>query len=182
MPVELDEDMLDLLGQLDAVAEEPQPEELDLKPSNVVLTPIETLVPTDCRSVDDHQISKPSTTVETPGISISKYLTRLDEVTDSVLSACAADRKEAQDVINLYRGAIQDSADNGEVPSRMWVDGLVKAVEVKASINNTAVKAMEATAKMLAATKSGIQINQQFNNPANLTDILDEALTDEDEY
>ena len=53
-------------------------------------------------------------------------------------------------------------------------DGLVKAVEVKANINTNAVKVMEGVAKMIAATKAGI--NVQNNNVqisgAELDDIL----------
>jgi predicted metal-dependent phosphotriesterase family hydrolase len=42
----------------------------------------------------------------------------------------------------------------------MYVDGLVKAVEVKANINGNAVKVMEGVAKMIAATKAGINVQQ----------------------
>jgi hypothetical protein len=155
----------------------------DLKPSDTVLTPVSELIPTDFRSVEDQQLSKnDEISVPSTGINVAKYLSKLDEVTESVLAACDADRKETQNVINTYRTAIDNAIDSGEEPLRMWVDGLVKAVEVKAGINTTAVKMMEATAKMLAATKSSIQINQQFNNPTSLTDLLDEPITDEDEY
>ncbi len=192
MAEDVNDAMLELLEQLDTVEARDRANQIkfsktkekdveDLKPSEAVLTPVSDLVPVDVRSVED-QGTKSDELIQPSGVDLSKYLSKLDDVTDSVLSACAADRKETQGVINIYRTAIDNAIDSGEDPSRMWVDGLVKAVEVKASINNTAVKVMEATAKMLAATKSGISINQQFNGPTNLSDILDEPMTDEDEY
>jgi hypothetical protein len=70
-----------------------------------------------------------------------------------------------------------DSADR--VP-RMYVDALVKAVEVKANINDTAVKMIDAGAKLISAAKS--QINVQQNSVAissDLNDILNQPMTDE---
>jgi len=66
----------------------------------------------------------------------------------------------------------------------MWVDALVKAVEVKAGINSTAVKMVEANVKLLAATQSGIQINQQINTGASssLEEILSDPIGDDDEF
>jgi hypothetical protein len=69
----------------------------------------------------------------------------------------------------------------------MYVDGLVAAVEVKANINMTAVKILEANAKMLAATKaavSNVMVNQNVsvgNNDSDLVKILEEPLTKMDE-
>lgn len=142
------------------------------------------------RPVDTRQVSDISTTVvasdsvETPAIDITKYHERLDQVTTEVLAACRADRQEAQDVIELLRLQIDDAVSKSQAPQRMWVDGLVKAVEVKAGINATAVKIVEANAKMLAATRAGINIlNQNVNTGSeDLEDILSRPITDLDEY
>ena len=126
-------------------------------------------------------------TVETPtipSIDVVKYHQRLDQVTEDVLSACRADRQETQDVIDLLRRQIDDAVNKNLPPARMWVDGLVKAVEVKAGINATAVKMVEANAKMLAATKAGVQIlNQNIQSGTeDLEDVLSKPLTEFDEF
>lgn len=117
------------------------------------------------------------------GVQISKYLDTLDDVTDEVLAACRSDRQEAQEVIGIYKKAIEDAVSASKPPARMWVDGLVKAVEVKAGINTNAVKMIEANAKMLAATKAGSTLNQQINiGGDNLDDVLSQELNEQDDY
>jgi len=70
----------------------------------------------------------------------------------------------------------------------MFIDGLVKAVEVKANINMTAVKMMEANAKMLASMKAttSVQVNNQnvsvTGNDHDLERILDEPMNADDEF
>ena len=80
-----------------------------------------------------------------------------------------------------------DAIQKGREPARMFVDGLVKAIEVKANVNMTAVKMMEANSKMLAAIKAsgGIQVNNQNLSVVNnhdLEQILDQPMTHEDEF
>lgn len=123
-----------------------------------------------------------------PSVDLHKYLSRLDGVTDEILNACRSDRQEAQDVINMLRGEIDKSLNKSQAPSRMFVDGLVKAVEVKANINMTAVKMMEANSKMLAAMKATMNVqvtNQNVNVTASdgdLERVLDEPMTADDDY
>lgn len=132
-------------------------------------------------------VSLTDTPPASPVIDLNKYLVRLDGVTDEILDACRSDRQEAQEVINMFRREIEGAANKNQVP-RMYVDGLVKAVEVKANINMTAVKMMEANAKMLASTKAttNIQVNSQnvnvASNDQDLERILDEPMTPDDEY
>lgn len=120
-------------------------------------------------------------------VDVHKYLGKLDDVTDEILAACRSDRQEAQDVIHLLRGQIEQSLNKSQQPNRMYVDGLVAAVEVKANINMTAVKIIEANAKMLAATKAAVNnvmVNQSVsvaNADNDLVKILDEPLTKMDE-
>jgi len=119
-----------------------------------------------------------------PVVDLSKYHENLEAVTDEVLKACRSDRQETQDVIDLLRGQIDNATNANTQPQRMWVDGLVKAVEVKANINSTAVKIMEANARMIAATKAGINIlNQNVQGgQTDLNDVLDQPMEPEDEY
>jgi hypothetical protein len=120
-----------------------------------------------------------------------KYLRQLDDVTIEVLDACRSDRQDAQDIIAMLKGQIEISIQQGKSPSKTYVDGLVKAVEVKTNVNTTVVKMMEANAKMLAAMKISNGTNVQINNVTasgvtetdqSLERILDEPLTSEDEY
>jgi hypothetical protein len=132
------------------------------------------------KSPDEVQLSDEEPIV---GIQITKYLDKLDDVTDEVLAACRSDRQEAQEVIGIYKKAIEDAVSISKPPARMWVDGLVKAVEVKAGINANAVKMIEANAKMLAATKAGSTLNQQINiGGDNLDDVLSQELNEQDDY
>lgn len=148
----------------------------------------QVLRPVDVRELGD--LIQPSAEQEvaqspTQSVDISKYHKQLEAVTDEVLRACRSDRQETQDVIGLLRSQIDDAINKGVAPNRMWVDGLVQAVEVKANINSTAVKIMEANAKMLAATKSGINIlnqNVQSGGDPNLSTILDQPLGADEEF
>lgn len=193
--MEEEQDLQQLLGQLegiepenipDQVAQIAEPElgqvsEPEIGPeqdSNAILPePIEAQLIVK----DEPEVPRP--------ININKYLDRLDGVTDEVLNACRSDRQEAQEVILLLRSQINEAITNNKQPSRMWVDGLVKAVEVKSTVNMTAVKIIEANAKILAATKASgtnVQVNNNSVTVAgtdmDLEKILDEPLTSDDEY
>jgi hypothetical protein len=189
MPEELDDDLKDLLDQLDEqdeflptedeiaeVQEEPKPEpkpvavkEKPPKPEDppkvstgdeVALRPIDELAEIkDQRRFDgtEHLVSE---TVAEESTEVIKYLDKMEEVADEVLQACRSDRQEAQDVINMLRSQCDAAHNKSNQPARMYVDGLVKAVEVKANINGNAVKVMEGVAKMIAATKAGINVQQ----------------------
>lgn len=118
----------------------------------------------------------------------TKYLAKLDDVTDEILAACRSDRAEAQDVIQLLRGEINKALQNNRDPARMYVDGLVTAVEVKSNINMSMIKMMEANAKMLASLKAANNLNIKNNinvassNDKELERILDEPITEVDDY
>jgi len=172
------EDEADVIESESTVVESDDSENIDLEPAECALQPVDT-----------RQIEEISTTIVAevpvvPTVDVVKYHERLDQVTTEVLAACRADRQETQDVIDLMRLQIDDAVNKSQSPSRMWVDGLVKAVEVKAGINATAVKIIEANAKMLAATKAGVNIlNQNVNTGSqDLEDVLSRPLTDIDEF
>jgi len=188
------EDQDQLVDTMESEVDEPpvESEKPLFSEPEVTLRPEETgpppdgLVATDARRFD----AAPQSIIEERAEDIpvdnqlSKYMDRLDDVTEEVLAACRSDRQEAQDVINIYKKAIEDAQQAKHPPARMWVDGLVKAVEVKAGINGNAVKVIEANAKMLAATKAGTMLNQQINigDGAQLDDVLSQELSEDDEY
>jgi|10_taG_2_1085330.scaffolds.fasta_scaffold00044_62 hypothetical protein len=156
-----------------------------LKASETTIRPVvDELVASDARRFDGETKVDTEEEQQVQNSSLTKYLERLDDVTDEVLAACRSDRQEAQDVIGIYKKAIEDALTAKAPPARMWVDGLVKAVEVKAGINGNAVKMIEANAKMLAATKGGGTFNQQINvgGSENLDDVLSQELSEDDEY
>lgn len=184
-----DDDLQQLLGQLESSEPDNIPETISEilttetiadKPPEPLLDQTEGLPKQELLPAEPPDVPKP--------LNINKYLDRLDGVTEEVLNACRADRQEAQDVILLLRSQINDAITNNKQPSRMWVDGLVKAVEVKSTVNMTAVKIIEANAKILAATKAGSTIQVNNNNVTvaggdkDLEKILDEPLTFEDEF
>lgn len=155
----------------------------------------EELKPADVRNADLMVAAAAEEVVPTvaapPIVDMRQQFEQLEAVTNEILQGTRSDRQETQDAITLLRGEIDKAITGGQNPPRMYVDNLVKALEVKAQINMTAVKAMEAKAKMLAATKAGTVIQNQINNAnANvqlgsdkaLTDLLSEPLGSEDEY
>jgi hypothetical protein len=198
----MDDDLQSLLNQL------------DIDGSDVDVTPPASNKPSDEKVENEVEQTSPekpndqatvtSITVDTPtttGVSevqevadtdvvnhTKKYLTKLDDVTDEILTACRSDRQEAQEVIILYKSQIEDALTSNRDPQRMYVDGLVQAVEVKSNINLTMVKIMEANAKMLASLKAGSSLNIKNNinvassNDKELENILDEPITEIDDY
>ena len=141
----------------------------------VALRPIDEVeAVNDQRRFDESVISNALAAVSEP-LEIGRYLEKMDEVSEEVLQACRSDRAEAQDVINMLRAQCDAAHTKNIFPARMYVDGLVKAVEVKANINTNAVKVMEGVAKMIAATKAGTNIQ---NNTLQVTGAeLDELLS-----
>jgi len=84
----------------------------------------------------------------------------------------------------MMRGQADASIAKGTTPARMYIDGLVKAVEVKANINQNAIKMMEANSKMIASMKPGsgttINNNLQVNN-SELDEILNNPVPQDGE-
>lgn len=97
-----------------------------------------------------------------PVVDISKMFEQMGAVTNDVLQCAKDDRNQAEAAIQLMNNAIEEAHSLGKPASKTYVEGLVKAIEVKANINTTVVKIMEANAKLFAATKSGL--NLQINN------------------
>ena len=147
----------------------------------VAIRPVDELLPTDARRLDIPSPQLIASENDEDVVNFQKYLIELDGVTQEVLQACRADRQEAQDVINMLRKKVDAAINKNQDPSRMFVDGLVKAVEVKAGINATAVKMMDSVAKVLASTKSGINIqnNNLHVDGTELDELLSQDVSDD---
>jgi len=169
---DIDDDLKNLLNQLDDdedIVRNIEPStiraDLDENINSEALRPVETVIVSNNVDIEDRS----------PDINVSKYLDKMEGVADEVLQACRSDRQEAQEVINMLRNQCDQAHDKNIPPARMYVDGLVKSVEVKANINTNAVKVMEGVAKMIAATKAGLNINN--NNVSVSAAELDEILS-----
>ncbi len=113
-----------------------------------------------------------------PVVDVGKMFEQMDAVTQNVLQCAKDDRNQAESAIMMINEAIEEAHNAGKPASKTYVEGLIKAIEVKANINTTVVKIMEANAKLFAATKSGLnlQINNQNSNSTVSSDELVELL------
>lgn len=177
---EIDDELKDLFDKLDEDDEAPQPASrpVEFAEPEPALKPI----PIEVQLDNLPAVNAPEAVVPND---ISKKLKQLDEVTERILKSCEDDRSQAQEAIDLIKGEIERTLDAQNRPPAAFVEGLIKAIEVKAGINLTAVKIMEANAKMLAATKTGSSVTVNNNNSIssdNLADILSQPMTSMDEY
>lgn len=162
---DIDDDLKQLLNQLD---EPDVPADASNSDNQTAIEPL--------RPIEEKRIiAEPIDINDQPVVDIARYLDKMEGVADEVLQACRSDRREAQEVINMLRGQCEQAHSRNQPPARMYVDGLVKSVEVKANINTNAVKVMEGVAKMIAATRAGLNIQ---NNNVNVSSAeLDEILS-----
>ena len=151
--------------------------------------------PNDAINIPEVSTSYKASIVETtiqqpeaePPVDVLKYHKRLDEVTENVIDACAKDRAEIQEVVDLMFDEIRNDREAGRNPSRGYTDNLTKLLEVKANVNMLAVKIMEANAKMLSATKAGAATTINNNLAVAQGDdylkrILEEPMNEGDTY
>lgn len=172
----------------DAVIEEEEPDPLDDlediadEGDGTAMRPVDVrrMGPDEINDLSEPQIDEES---ESPGLPIEmeKYRDQLETVTQEVLDACRSDRQEAQDVINDLRQRLQASSGGKGPPPKALVDGIVKAVEVKAGINQNAIKMMDTNARFLASIKT--TFNQTNNLSVGSSDelkrILDGSMDDD---
>lgn len=198
---DLDDEMKGLLNQLDETGEDYVTDRMvadvagvegDSSPpmtvvENVVTEPAPPALPPQTSEVRTLQSSDVITAEPTvplppppePVVDIKKQFEQFDAIAEEVVQGTRHDRQETQDAINLCRGEIQKAVNNGQNPSRMWVDNLTKALEIKATVNLTAIKALEAKAKLLAATKAGVQVqNNNLIQNSNVSTMADASLVD----
>lgn len=162
--------------------------DLESEPVKPEVIPVAATPPAVVQTVVIAQDTPDPDAAPVPTLS-NKYLGRVDDVAEEILQACRSDRQEAQETITLLRDQIDTSLSAGRSPERIYFESLVKAIEVKANINTNAVKAMEMTAKMLAALKPSMAPQTTINNQnaiastdADLDKLLSEPLRPTDEY
>ena len=180
--LEIDEELTDLLGQLDSEDSDlPIGSDADDHIVEVEEKPTEKIVNKNIFLPEPASV--PDDVVPTEqDVNIKVYFERYEAMAEEIFAACRSDRQEAQSVLAMCKERVEDAIrnDSADRVPRMYVDALVKAVEVKANINDTAVKMIDAGAKLISAAKS--QINVQQNNVAvgsDLNDILNQPMTDE---
>lgn len=194
---DIDDEMRGLLDQLDSPdvdlmtpdmpgidGDNSPPLETIEQPIPEPLKPVEIPRTQDTRTVDVQpaivpvELVKPTEDTE-PVVDLRKQFAQFDAVAEEVLQGTRHDRQEIQEAINLCRGEINKAVNNNANPSRMWVDNLAKVLEVKATVNLTAIKALEAKAKLIAASKAGIQVNNNnVNQNSAVSTVSDDSLVD----
>jgi hypothetical protein len=128
------------------------------KPSTAeALKPIEQPIP-----ILDAIPNPPSINADVTPVDVQKMFKRMEDVTADVLQCAKDDRSQAELAIVMMKDAIDVAHAANKPASKTYVEGLIKAIEVKAGVNTTVVKIMEANAKLFAALKSGLQL--QINN------------------
>ena len=183
--LEMDEELTDLLGQLN-FEDSGLPTDSDANGYIAEVAEKPTEKPTEKIVNKDVTLPEPTSVPDVipaeRDVNIKVYFERYEAMAEEIFAACRSDRQEAQSVLAMCKERVEDAISNNSadrVP-RMYVDALVKAVEVKANINDTAVKMIDAGAKLISAAKN--QINVQQNNVAvgsDLNDILNQPMTDE---
>lgn len=175
----MDEELNDLIEELDAADEptilppEPDPDSIEFPPDTPIsLTTSEPPLRTELvsRPIIEEIRSLDAETPEgssSPTVDLNKFVERYEVISKEILDCCRADRQEAQDAANLCRSQIDDilkTTNNPREVPRIYVESLVKAIEVKANINTNAVKIIDSGAKLIASIKSQININNTNNN------------------
>lgn len=145
-------------------------------------------VPEGPTEIIDLTAKENSAEIQEIGVDVVKIHKKMELVTDDILHSCKKDRSEIQEVIDLMFREIVVDQEAGRNPSRAYTDNLTKLLEVKVNVNMVAVKAMEATAKMISATKvNAVSLNTQVNvgpnsNQDALKKLLSEPMTDMDDF
>lgn len=95
---------------------------------------------------------------------VKELVSEYKSVGQEILTSWRADRAEAQDAIDLCKNEIEKAISANTTPGRVYVEGLIQAIEVKSSTNTNAVKLIETGSKLAAAIKGRISINNNVTN------------------
>lgn len=168
----MSDEINDLMGELDALSDKPAD-----KPADLVTTPkpaVKAEVVTDASRPLPPAPEEPSMDLELARHLMEQYQT----VGQEILSSWRADRAEAQDAIDLCNGEIQKAISMGGTPPRMYVEGLVQAIEVKSNANATATSVMGMGIKLASALKSKVSVtNNSVTNIGSINTELNNLLT-----
>lgn len=113
-----------------------------------------------------------SNEADTPVIDVREHVQRAGAISDEILISWRSDRCEAQGAANFIKDIIDPIIASGERPPAALIEQYVRALEVKASTNQTAVKCLDGISKLLAATKQGVQINNNTLITGNNHDLI----------
>lgn len=159
----------ELLGQLDD----------DQQECEVIACPPPDAVPANISQAQQiAAIAAPPSQV----VDVGKHIERYESISEEILGSWRSDRTEAQGAIVVLRGLIDDTIAKGAQPSGTIMEVYVNAIKAKNDTNSNAIKVMENTIKLLAATKSSVTINNTQNNTivGDLDSILADNIRDDD--
>ena len=109
-----------------------------------------------------------------------------NDVGQEIIDSWRKNNTEIQAVIDHLKDALLDgsvvSAQTGAIPG-VYLEQLVKAMDVKSNMSMTVVKVLEAKTKLLAASKSGSgtrnSVNVNITTPSELDSILSQPVDDD---
>jgi hypothetical protein len=107
---------------------------------------------------------------------MAKTLADFDEASAEILGNYRSDQAQLQDAIDYLRDVVRGQQvvnGNGSVPG-VYVEGWIKACEVKASLGQTVVKLLDSKTRLIGATKAAQQIaiiNQNNTGDGDSTDL-----------
>lgn len=103
---------------------------------------------------------------EPPVLDLRKHVQKHEEVFDEIFASWRSDRQEAQVAVNFLKSLIDQVMATGQNPTAAMLETYVKAMEVKGNTNAIAVRLLDATAKLIAANRAGVQVT---NNTLSVT-------------
>jgi hypothetical protein len=111
---------------------------------------------------------------------LSKVRDEFDLISNDVLGQWRSDRKQVQEVIDMFIESMHGEPNNSSKPI---IEGLVKLLDTKVNSGMLAVKLLEVKTKLLMAIKStgGITINNQNLASAGQNSELTELLSSPEE-
>jgi hypothetical protein len=115
---------------------------------------------------------------EKPAIDPARLMADFDKQADDILKKVAEDRGRARSIMVMCEEAIRPEGGpaNHEAP-RIFLEAMVKALEVGANANQTAVKVLDSRSKLVIALKGQIGVNINNNNSAAAGAGVDPELT-----
>lgn len=101
------------------------------------------------------------------GMDIGKAVNQHEAVVAKILANLDADRAETQKAINICFDRIEGNTD----AKAAFIESLVQALKVKSDTNLTAVRALDATSKLIAAIKAKVEKTEEVD-AAELSSLL----------
>ncbi len=115
-------------------------------------------------------------------IDVREHVKRHEAISNEILGSWRSDRAEAQNAITLLRNLIDETVLKGSHPSGTVLEVYVNAIKTKNDSSQVAVRLLDATSKLLTATKAAVNLNNTTNNliVGELEQILQDDIRPED--